>query len=165
MEVELESPSAVPQLPDNSLEGYVIDAPHAATQLMEEIARQPWNGLFVACDYGKTWAEITESCPEGTARAYHRHRQSNDLLRNPGEQDLTCHICWDWLVDCLRAHHFVDVQVEAQESFLVRRASDYIAHVSTADAARFSARKVSLLQLLHPSQMGQKFQVLHARRR
>ena len=33
---------------------------------------------------------------------------------------------------------------------------------ATAEAARFSQKKLSLLQLLHPGQLGQKFQVLHA---
>ena len=33
-----------------------------------------------------------------------------------------------------------------------------------AEATRVSPRKLALLQLLHPSHLGQKFQVLHARR-
>ena len=61
-------------------EGYLIDAPFAATALAEKIAGQSWTGLFVAFDYGKSWRELIEAAPAGTARAYHRHTQSNDLL-------------------------------------------------------------------------------------
>ena len=46
----------------------------------------------------------------------------------------------------------------------MRHAGPAIAAVSAAEAARFSPRKQALLQLLHPGQMGQRFQVLHARR-
>ncbi len=161
----LELPAVVPaELPATAPEGYVIDAPFAAGALVEQLAAQAWTGLFVACDYGKTWAELTEACPAGTARAYYRHTQSNDLLARPGEQDLTCHVCWDWLVRALSTHGFATPMVESQESFFIHHAGNYIAATTATEAARFSQRKLSLLQLLHPSHLGQKFQVLHARR-
>ncbi len=162
---EVELPvQAPPELPADAPEGYVIDAPLAAASLAGQIAAADWTGLFVACDYGKTWRELAESCPEGTARAYHRHVQSNDLLARPGEQDLTCHVCWDWLVAALSTRGFTRPVVESQESFFIHHAASTIAAISAAEAARFSPRKQSLLQLLHPSHLGQKFQVLHARR-
>jgi SAM-dependent MidA family methyltransferase len=148
--------------PPAAPEGYVLDAPLAATNLLEQIAALPWTGLFVACDYGKSWRELTEACPAGTARAYHRHTQSNDLLARPGEQDLTCHVCWDWLAAVLDRNGFTGTQVDAQESFLVRHATDFIAQTSAAEAPHFSRKKLSLLQLLHPAHLGRKFQVLHA---
>ncbi len=149
-------------LPSSAPEGYMIDAPLAAVALLEHIAAQPWTGLFVACDYGKSWQELTEACPEGTARAYYRHTQSNDLLARPGGQDLTCHICWDWLTAVLDQQGFSDVQVDSQETFWVRHATEFIAQTSAAEAAHFSQKKLSLLQLLHPAHLGQKYQVLHA---
>ena len=39
-------------------EGYRFDRPLAAAALADEIAGQPWRGLFVAFDYGKTLAEL-----------------------------------------------------------------------------------------------------------
>jgi SAM-dependent MidA family methyltransferase len=74
-------------------EGYVIDAPIGAMVLLESIAAQPWSGLFLTCDYGKSWPELATATPEGTARAYYRHRQETNLLARPGQQDLTCHVC------------------------------------------------------------------------
>jgi SAM-dependent MidA family methyltransferase len=161
----VELPVTAPaELPATAPEGYVIDAPLAAAALARQIAAQSWSGLFLACDYGKSWQEITESCPAGTARAYHQHTQSNDLLGRPGEQDLTCHVCWDWLAAALASQGFVSPTVESQEAFFVHHAAGYIAATTAAEAARFSPRKLSLLQLLHPAHLGQKFQVLHARR-
>lgn len=151
-------------LPVAADEGYTVDAPVAAVKLAEVLARQPWTGLFVAFDYGKSWAELTEAAPAGTARGYYRHTQTNDLLARPGEQDLTCHVCWDWLSAALARHGFVAPQLQSQESFLIHHADAYIAKAIAADAARFTPRKQSLMQLLHGAHLGLKFQVLHALR-
>jgi SAM-dependent MidA family methyltransferase len=162
--VEVELDSAPPCVPHSGVEGYCFDQPHAAAALADTIAAQGWRGAFIAIDYGKTFRELSEETPGGTLRAYHRHAQSNDLLAQPGEQDLTCHVCWDWIADALQRHGFEPPTVTFQESFLMRNAGDAIAEISAADATRFSQRKLTLLQLLHPSHLGQKFQVLHALR-
>jgi SAM-dependent MidA family methyltransferase len=164
-EVELASggPLASP-LPDAAAEGYVIDAPLAASDLARKIAEQPWSGLFLAFDYGKSWQEIAFETPAGTARAYRNHVQRNDLLEFPGRQDLTCHVCWDWLADALRHLGFDDPRVESQEAFFTRNSGDFIASLAAAEAGRMSREKLSLIQLLHPAHMGQKFQALWAMR-
>jgi SAM-dependent MidA family methyltransferase len=167
VEVMLPATSAaleIPQLPSSAPDGYIIDAPVAARDLAARIAAEPWTGLFVACDYGKSWRELAEAMPAGTARAYFRHTQSNDLLARPGEQDLTCHLCWDWLVEALSARGFVSPTVESQEGFFMHHAGELIARTVEAEAARLSQRKLALMQLLHPAHLGQKFQVLHALR-
>ena len=148
--------------PATAPEGYRIDAPLPAAALAAQIAAQPWDGLFLAFDYGKSWRELAEATPAGTARAYFRHAQSNDLLARPGEQDLTCHVCWDWLAGALARHGFTAPQVESQEGFFVHHAAGFLATATAAEAGRFSEKKLSLLQLLHPSHLGQKFQALSA---
>ena len=166
IEVELTAPTfPVPvELSSHAPEGYHLDLPLAARALAAEIAAQPWTGLFVACDYGKSWRELTEATPLGTARAYYKHTQSNDLLARPGEQDLTCHVCWDWLADALAKNQFPAPTVESQEAFFVHHAAEAIAATMSAEAMRTSPRKLALMQLLHPAHLGQKFQVLHALR-
>lgn len=159
---EVVHPDPIPDGPPPAPDGYRFDQPHAAASLAAEITRRPWCGLFVAIDYGKTLRELTEDKPEGTARAYFQHTQSNDLLARPGEQDLTCHICWDWMTQALKHSGFTEPRLEFQEAFFIRHAGEFIAGTSAADAARFSPRKLALQQLLHPAHLGQKFQVLHA---
>ncbi len=151
-------------LPVSAPEGYLIDAPIAAAALARAIAAEPWTGLFLAFDYGKSWEELSTATPEGTARAYRRHVQSNDLLGFPGDQDLTCHVCWDWLSGALRAEGFREPSVESQEAFFVHHAGDFLAAFTASEAGRLSRDKLALLQLIHPSNMGQKFQVLWALR-
>ncbi|MBC8039473.1 MAG: SAM-dependent methyltransferase [Opitutaceae bacterium] len=163
VEVELDQVTA-PWLPAEANEGYLFDAPRAAGELAVLIAAQPWTGLFVAFDYGKSFAELATATPAGTTRAYHQHKQSNDLFARPGEQDLTGHICWDWLADALTGGGFRGATVESQEAFFIHHSGAYLSQAMAAEAARLSQRKLALMQLLHPSNMGQKFQVLYARR-
>jgi SAM-dependent MidA family methyltransferase len=153
-----------PWLPLEASEGYVFDAPRASETLAAQIAAQPWTGLFVAFDYGKSLGEIATCCPAGTVRAYFQHTQSNNLLAQPGEQDLTGHVCWDWLAEALARTAFIQPIVESQEAFFIHHAGAFLAKAMTEEAAGTSQRKRALMQLLHPSHMGQKFQVLHARR-
>ena len=151
-------------LPQTPTEGYVLGAPLESSRFAARIAAQPWTGLFLAFDYGKSWPELCEGTPQGTARAYWRHTQSNDLLARPGEQDLTCHICWDWISQALQAYGFSQPALESQESFFVHYAGTVIAEAISSAGAQFSRRKLSILQLLHPANLGQRFQVLHATR-
>ncbi len=163
-EIEIAGAAPPADFPSASPEGYIIDAPFAATALAKAIAAEPWTGLFLAFDYGKPWEQIAHGSPQGSARSYRRHAQGNDLLAHPGEQDLTCHVCWDWLVDSLAGAGFHAPRVESQEAFLTRQAGAFIEAFSAAEAGRTSRDKLSLLQLLHPAHMGQKFQALWAMR-
>ncbi len=147
---------------DTTPEGYQFDAPLAAATLTTDIARQPWHGLFVAFDYGKSYSALAHETPQGTARAYHLQTQHNDLLAHPGEQDLTAHVCWDWLAAALSDAACREVGVVSQESFFVHHAGPWIAACLAREISASSPRKRALMHLLHPAQMGQKFQVPHA---
>lgn len=153
---------APPPLPPTGPVGYQLDLPTAASALAQAIADQPWSGLFLAFDYGKSWTELINETPHGTARAYRRHQQSNDLIANAGEQDLTCHVDWDGLRGVLQSARFAVEPVLSQEAYLVKHAASALARVMAEEAGGRSSRKAGLTQLLHPAALGQKFQVLSA---
>jgi SAM-dependent MidA family methyltransferase len=161
---EIQAPvTALPgDLPPDAPEGYRFDAPREATRLAETIANAPWQGLFIAFDYGKSYVELATETPQGSARAYYRHRQSNDLLARPGEQDLTCHVCWDWIQGALTRSGFAVDAVRAQDTFLVTQAGEALERLLQEEAGHFSRRKQAVMQLLHPAHLGRKFQVLTA---
>ncbi len=168
-EVELTAPTAelapwIASFPANAPEGYIIDAPVRTVPMIEAMARQAWTGLFLAFDYGRSWATLAEEYPEGTLRTYSHQKMGGDLLDRPGEIDLTGHVCWDWLVDALQQNGFGEARVESQETFLTRRAATAMAAIVAAEATGLSPRKRQLMHLLHPGNMGRKFQVLHALR-
>lgn len=153
------------RLPAEADEGYRLDLPLAAEALCARIAQPGWHGLFVAFDYGKTWSALANDTPAGTARAYRRHRQERDLLAAPGRQDLTCHICWDWLSAALTAAGWSEVRLESQESFLLHHAATAAERIASGAPPGPDPRRSRLQELLHPGLLGQRFQVLHARRR
>ena len=168
-EVELaafcpELAAAANRLPKSAPEDYHIDMPLRTETILKPMADQKWTGLFLAFDYGKSWRELAEAIPSGTGRTYYRQKMGNDLLNRAGEQDLTCHICWDWLADTLQNRGFGEAIVESHESFFTRHATETLAAITAAEAGKFSKRKQMLQQLLHPGNMGQKFQALHALR-
>lgn len=147
-------------LPDTMPEGYQLDLSLEAEQLLAEIAKQDWQGLLLCFDYGKTWDELLQACPQGTARAYVNHRQNTDILAHPGQQDLTADVCWDRLTETLRQHGFASPQVQRQESFFMHHSQNAIKTIIEQQPDQFDPERQTLLQLLHPSHMGHAFQVL-----
>jgi SAM-dependent MidA family methyltransferase len=163
-EASLDTAELIARLPADPGDGYELDLSSAAARLAGTIAAQPWHGLFVAFDYGRTWRELTEDSPAGTARAYRAHRQHNDLLADPGEQDLTCHVCWDEIIDAVARRGFRGETIESQEAFFIRHARDAVEALVTGAPRGPDPMRLQLQQLIHPTLMGQKFQVLTARR-
>jgi len=153
------------RLPKSAEEDYHIDLPLRTVPILERIVGPKWKGLFLAFDYGKFWPELAEHLPHGTGRTYHRQRMGNDLLSRPGKQDITCHVCWDWLEDGLVRAGFGETRVDSQESFFMHYAAETLAAITTTEKSSFSPRKRMMMQLMHPANMGQKFQALYALRK
>ncbi len=153
----------LPTLPD-AVEGYQFDWPQAAADLCCQIAEQPWHGLWVCFDYGLSEKVLLEERPQGTARTYARHQMGDDLLANPGETDITCHICWDHLETILDQSGFNFIDLKTQESFFMHHSTPLIRKILQDTQGQFSRARQSLKELLHPQHMGRRFQALSARR-
>ena len=148
------------RLPPQASDGYELDLPLAAEAALADLLAQDWSGMLLLFDYGKTWQALTTDCPAGTARTYQHHQQANDLLDQPGNKDITCDVCWDPLVDLLKQHGLQSVTLESQESFLVQRGQRAAESIISQSAGAFSADRQTLMELIHPAHMGQRFQVL-----
>jgi SAM-dependent MidA family methyltransferase len=151
---------AIKDLPNNIEEGYELDLSLEAEAALAELMKQDWTGLLLLFDYGKTREALLQDCPNGTARTYYRHEQGNDLLEKPGEKDITCDVCWTPLEAKMRAAGFEHTTLESQESFLVQRAAKTAERIVTGGAGQFSTERQTLMELIHPANMGQRFQVL-----
>ena len=162
VQLETLSPTVLPyleHLPTSLGDGYHFDLPTGASEALRQLLSQCWSGLFLTLDYGKPLAELLTTCPQGTARAYHQHAQSNDLLARPGEQDLTCHLCWDWLEALLQENGCTPTGLLRQESLFVRHAPQTLQTVM--ESPDNPGEKGRLKELLHPAHLGLKFQALH----
>lgn len=164
-EILLERPSpaireAIQNLPTDIEAGYQLDLPLEAESALANLLAQDWSGLLLLFDYGKTWEALLQDCPNGTARTYSHHEVGNDLLDRPGEKDITCDICWSPLLKQLEKAGFSSTTLESQESFLVQRAAQTAESIVADSAGQFSPDRQTLMQLIHPANMGQRFQVL-----
>jgi SAM-dependent MidA family methyltransferase len=139
-------------------EGWIIDAPLAAEQLLAGLLSGGWSGAVILLDYGKTIAQCLETSPAGTARAYRSHQLSGAILENLGSQDLTCHVLWDRIEPVLRAAGFRNVGLDRQEAFFVKYAGGEMERIATSGDHEATGR---LRALTHPAHFGAKFQVLH----
>ncbi|MDQ8203942.1 SAM-dependent methyltransferase [Pelagicoccus sp. SDUM812003] len=159
-----EATSYLRPLPDQRPEGYTIDLPTGANSLARSIVNQPWDGVFIAFDYGKTWQSLLHDTPQGSCRGYFRHQIIPDILQSPGCIDITHHICWDDLESALKQSGFVDLSLQSQESFIIRRAPSFLQKVFDPSRSSLDPIRRKLKELTHPSLMGQKFQALSATR-
>lgn len=149
----------ITKLCPHPVENYIIDYPSGAETLLTHLAAQSWKGVLLFLDYGHDLQDLLQNYPQGTARAYHRHQQHNDLLANPGQQDITCHVHWDVLEAILREHGFSDVATSRQEAFFMTHAAAVLPSLLKSPSL-----VAQLRELLHPAYLGTKFQVLHALR-
>lgn len=154
----------LPNLPTAAPVDYIIDWPSGAIHLIEHIAAQTWNGLFLAIDYGLPLTTLLNQRPRGTARAYKAHQLLENILAEPGCRDITCHIAWDPLQSVLADHGFTSIQLERQEAFFMRRARSTIESIATAQTQAFSRDRMTLMEILHPDNLGSRFQILSATR-
>lgn len=145
------------ELPKFSVEGYTLDISFSAQQFMEAVCLQEWEGLFLTFDYGYCWKALMEDHASGTARGYYKHSLIPDIWNHPGAMDITAHVCWDPLQSILSRYDFKNVTVQSQEMFLMQYASKIINKFIVGDNLKI---KGQLKELLMPSYMGQKFQVL-----
>ena len=139
-------------------EGWIIDAPLAAEELLAKLLSGGWSGAVILLDYGKTIAQCLESSPAGTARAYRSHQLSGAILENLGSQDLTCHVLWDRIEPVLIAAGFKGVRLDRQEAFFVKYAAGEMEKIALSGDHEATGR---LRALTHPAHFGAKFQVLH----
>jgi SAM-dependent MidA family methyltransferase len=140
-------------------EGWLLDAPLAAEDLLRKLLAGGWGGALILLDYGKTIAQCLESSPAGTARAYRSHQLSGAILENLGSQDLTCHVLWDRLEPVMVQAGCRNVRLDRQEAFFVKYAAAEMERIAASGDPEAIGR---LRALTHPAHFGAKFQVLHA---
>ena len=146
-------------------DGYTIDWPSGANKALEKIvSKKNWYGLFLTFDYGIDFSTMITSRPEGTARGYRNHKLINNILERIGEQDITCHLCWDSLKHILEQNEFFNISLERQESFFMKNASTLIEKIIANKGSGLNTKLLSIKELIHPQHLGSKFQALYAMR-
>ena len=141
-------------------DGYTFDYCPAATEWWRQAAQGLERGRLLTCDYGLVGGELLR--PErlgGTVRAYRDHRVGDDLLADPGHQDLTAHVNFSALQ---RAGETVGLHTQdllTQEQFLTRIVLEAMRQpASFGDWTDERTRQFRTLS--HPSHLGHSFRTL-----
>ncbi len=158
----LNPPSSIFDLPPSLLEvlpdGYALETSPAAENWWREAAGFLGRGKLLVIDYGLTADELfSPARANGTLRAYFRQHVSDDLLANPGEQDLTAHVNFSAIQ---KAGEEAGLKTEffgTQTKFLTQ----ILERTLKEKSFEWSASRTRQFQTLtHPEHLGRAFRVL-----
>ena len=125
-----------------------------ATELSNMAARMS-SGYLLVLDYGYTQRKQIRF-PQGSLMGYRKHQAVEDVLGNPGEQDITAHVPFSTLQETAHRLGFRTVHEESMGSFLLRIGeADHFAFLELEGDA---ARRLQLKTLLFD--IGQSFRAL-----
>ncbi|WP_312471745.1 SAM-dependent methyltransferase [Neobacillus sp.] len=76
-----------------------IEIPLAMEMMLQEISKTLTKGLVVSADYGYSNTEwMDPRRAKGSLRGFYQHNMIDDVLKYPGEMDITTHIHFDYLI-------------------------------------------------------------------
>jgi SAM-dependent MidA family methyltransferase len=142
-------------LPDH----YTIETSPAAENWWREAAGVLAHGKLLAIDYGFTDADMfSPARTRGTLRAYHQHHVTDDLLANPGDQDLTAHVNFSAIQKAGESAGLRTESFSTQPQFLTRILGRAVPEKFFAS---MDAKQIRQFQTLtHPEHLGRAFRVL-----
>lgn len=129
------------------------------------------NGLIVTFDYGYPSAQLFHPRARryGTAASYSQQRVTRDLLKNPGEQDLTAHINFDDLIRAGEPDGMRTLFFDRQARFLLAIGAaehellqplDDATPASLEEALDLRQRREDARRLILPDGIGEDIRVL-----
>jgi SAM-dependent MidA family methyltransferase len=141
-------------LPDS----YTVEISPAAGNWWREAAGVLENGRLMTMDYGFTADEMfSHARTRGTLRAYFRHHLADDLLANPGGQDLTAHVNFSAIQKSGEAAGLKTEMFSTQAKFLTQ----ILGKSLEEKTFEWNASRTRQFQTLtHPEHLGRAFRVL-----
>lgn len=129
-------------------------------------------GFVITVDYGAETEDLypqTASDPRylGTLRSFQRHQIMDNVLANPGEQDLTSTVNWSHVKDIGSELGLEVVEFQSQDKFLLAAGLleqlEIESKEQSSEAAKLQLSNAALEMIL-PTRMGAHFQVLVQRK-
>jgi SAM-dependent MidA family methyltransferase len=132
---------------------------------MKSAARIVGRGYVVSVDYGDEAGRLfgAQTLSEGTLRAFRDHELVEDVLREPGAQDLTTTVNWTHVRSIGEAAGLETVALERLDTFLLRAGLLEQLERETAQAAgeaEITSLRLDAREMILPGGMASHFQVL-----
>ena len=160
---ELDLLSAICHLPSSLLDvlpdNYTVEISPAAENWWHEAANSLKHGKLLTIDYGLTADELySPARTNGTLRGYFRHHVTDDILANPGEQDLTAHVNFSAIQKAGEEAGLKTDMFTTQTKFLTQILEKTLADKTFGE---WNAGRTRQFQTLtHPEHLGRAFRVL-----
>lgn len=150
-------------------EGQTAEVNLDAGEWLRRAAEIVGRGFVVTVDYGDEAAGLygAPQRRDGTLRAFRRHELVEDVLRDPGEQDLTTTVNWTQAVADGEAAGLKTVALERLDAFLLRAGLLEQLELESAHAsgeAELAALRLDAREMILPGGMASHFQVLVQRK-
>lgn len=140
-----------------------IEIPLSMVEFVKKIADVIERGLILTVDYGYTNEEWMEpSHQDGSLRGYYQHGQVNDVLKNPGEIDITSHVHFDSFIQIGEEHGLrLHKKVRQDEFFLsIGLLEQLLEHSDPNPFSKVSRRNRAIRSLIMPNGMSSYFHVI-----
>lgn len=132
-----------------------VELPSGYEGVLKKMSQAGEDGVLLAIDYGYTEREVRRF-PGGSLMGYSKHRSIDDVLAEPGGQDITAHVAWTYLEGVAAKHGWRKVRFESLASLLLRTGEgDEFASALEGDRERHTLQLKTLL-----FGMGESFQAL-----
>jgi SAM-dependent MidA family methyltransferase len=136
--------------------------------LFSELATKYQSSTAIFIDYGGSAAQVhSERLGAGTALAYRGMKATDDLLADPGRQDLTAHVNFDAVSESAVRNGFRLRGLTTQAEYLIGLGiGSYLPSLAAGpspDRMRYEAEREAVSRLLDPRHMG-SFRVLELER-
>jgi SAM-dependent MidA family methyltransferase len=140
-------------------DGQIFEVNLQALTALDRMAASLEEGYVLTIDYGYKTPELPRF-PRGTLMSYRRHQALDDVLKDPGEQDITAHVCFTALEQYGKQ---IGLETQACEplarTLIAAGEPDQFAQVLAADSPDEARRRsLQLKQLLFG--MGETFRTL-----
>ena len=150
-------------------EGQIFEINLDAERFIARAANLLTSGLLITVDYGASRNELLTSPHrfEGTLRAFRRHQITDQILANPGSQDLTTTVDWTQLIEAGTRSGFETLRFERLDQFLMSEGLPEILLAMTGqmtDAVAVTRLQVSAREMIRPDRLAASFQVLIQRK-
>jgi len=149
------------------VDGQFAEVNLEAERFHRDVLEAAGEGIVAVLDYGYEAPRLYDprGRRQGSLVSYRRHRVGRDLLKSPGEQDLTAHVNWDDLRRAAVTCGWEEIGLMSLAEFLVRAGIGQRAEEAgygmeaDLDAETVTARQ-EIKRLLDPEGMGSDLKVL-----
>jgi SAM-dependent MidA family methyltransferase len=147
------------------VEGQVAEINLALREWIKLAAEKLKRGYVVTVDYGAEASELFSPAHRaaGTLRGFRQHRMADDVLADPGQQDITSTINWSDVIGIGESAGLKQIVFERQDQFLLQEGllAELEQRVNeTADESEKVRLRTSAREMILPEGMAVSFQVL-----